>query len=168
MATEALKSLAITNRDATPQVKNSSFLEAGLLRESVGTVEAGAGDTSSTYRMCQVPSNCRISQLMLFSDDVGASGAVDIGIYQTTANGGAVVDQDFFASAVDVNTAALNGSDVTYEAATATAQIDDIEKTLWNQLGLSADPGIMYDVVITPSTALATGGTLSMRVRYVV
>jgi hypothetical protein len=167
MATEALKSLAITNRDATPRVPNSSYLEGGILLESVGFCEAGAGDTSSTYRMVQVPSNCRISQIMLFSDDVGASGAVDIGIYKTTADGGAVVDADFFASAVDVNTAALNGTDVTYEAGTAAGQIDDIEKRLWDQLGLTSDPGIMYDIVLTPSTALATGGSLSLRVRYV-
>lgn len=168
MATETVKSLAITNRDATPHVLNSSYLEGGLVRECVGSVEAGAGDTSSKYIMASVPSNARISQILLFSDDVGASGAVDCGIYQTTANGGAVVDQDVFASAVDVNTAALNGSDITYEAATSTAQIDDIEKRLWEQLGLSADPCLMYDIVLTPSTALATGGTLSLRVRYVI
>jgi len=166
MATEDLKATQLTNRDAVPQVANERQLD-GILREVVGTVEAGAGDTSSHYRICQVPSWARISQIMLFSDDVGSAGAVDIGIFQTTANGGAVVDQDCFASAVDVNTAALNGTDVTYEAATATGQIDDIEKKLWQQLGLSSDPQRFYDVVITPSTGLGTGGTLSLRVRYV-
>jgi hypothetical protein len=168
MATEALKSTAITNRDATPQVKNSSYLEAGLLRECVGTMEMTTADLGSTYRFCQVPSNCRISQIQLFSDDVGNAGAMDFGIYQTTANGGAVVDADFFASAVDINAAALNGTDITYEAATSTAQIDDIDKLLWVQLGLSADPGIMYDIVGTSTTAAGTGGTISLRVRYVV
>jgi hypothetical protein len=168
MATEALKSGAITNRDATPQVKNSSFLEGGLLRESVGTVEMTTADLGSTYRMLQVPSNCRISQLLLFSDDVGTTGLIDIGVYRTTADGGAVVDQDFFASAVDIKTAALNSSDVTYEAATAAGQIDDIEKPLWQQLGLTADPSLMYDVVITSTEAASAGGTLSLRVRYVV
>lgn len=168
MATEALKSLAITNRDATPQVANSSYLEGGLLRECVGTVEMTTADSGSTYRFCQVPSNCRISQIMLFCDDVGNAGAMDFGIYQTTANGGAVVDADFFASAVDINTAALNGTDITYEAATAAGQIDDIDDQLWVQLGLSADPGRMYDIVGTSTTAAGTGGTVSLRVRYVV
>ena len=166
MATEALKSTAITNADATPPVANPRHLQ-GHLFEAVGTVEAGAGDTSSTYRMVRVPSWCRISEIQLFSDDVGAAGAVDIGIYQIAANGGAVVDADCFASAVDVNTAALNGSIVTYEAGLSTAQIDDIEKQLWEQLGLSSDPKRYYDIVLTPSTGLGTGGTLSLRVRYV-
>jgi hypothetical protein len=168
MATETVKSTFITNRDAVPSVKTASKISGGVLREWVATVEAGAGDTSSKYIMGSLPSNARISRIELFSDDVGASGAVDIGIYQTTANGGAVVDQDCFASAVDVNTAALNGSNLTYEAALSTAQIDDIEKMLWEQLNLSADPQRDYDVVITPSTGLATGGTLSLRVQYVI
>ena len=137
MATEALKSTAITNRDAGDKIAN--FLE-GTLKECVGVVEAGASDTSSTLRMCQVPSWARISQIQLYSDDVGNAGAVIIGIYQTTANGGAVVDADLFSSAVDVNTAALNGSDVTYEAGTSGANIDDAQKQLWQQLGLSTDP----------------------------
>lgn len=166
MATENLKATQLTNRDSVPPVANNRQLD-GILREVVGTVEAGAGDTSSHYRMVQLPSWCRVSQIALFSDDVGASGAVDIGIFDTTANGGAVVSQALFASAIDVNTAALNGSEVTYEAGTSTAQIDDIEKCLWEQLGLSSDPQKFYDVVITPSTSLATGGTLSLRVRYV-
>lgn len=168
MAAENLKSLAITNRDAVPQVKNSSHLEGGVLRECVGTMEMTTLDAGSTYRFCQVPSNCRISQLMLFSDDVGNAGLMDFGIYQTTANGGAVVDADVFASAVDINNALLNGVDITYESGTTTAQIDDIEKTLWVQLGLSADPGIMYDVVGTSTQAAGTGGTISLRVRYVI
>lgn len=167
MATEALKSSAITNRDATPSVPNNPILEGGILKECVGTVEMTTADSGSTYRFCQVPSNCRISQIMLFADDVGNAGAMDFGIYQTTANGGAVVDADLFASAVDINTAALNGTDITYEAATSTAQIDDIEKALWVQLGLSADPGIFYDIVGTSTTAAGTGGTVSLRVRYV-
>jgi hypothetical protein len=115
----------------------------------------------------QVPSNARISEIKLYSDDLGTTGTLDIGIYQTTANGGAVVDADLFASAVDVTTAALNGSLVTYEAGTATAQIDDIEKQLWEQLGLTEDPQRFYDVVCTAAANISTGGTISLRVRYV-
>lgn len=167
---EALKSLAITNRDASPSVKNSSFLEGGVLRECVGTVEMTSASTAgSTYRMFQVPSNCRMAELRLYSDDVGTSGLVDIGLYQTTANGGAVVDADFFASAVDINAAALNGTDVLYEAATSTAEIDDIEKQLWVQIGLTADPGLMYDVVLTSTaTSSAAAATISLKGRYVI
>ncbi len=168
MGTEALKSGAITNRDASPRTRSGAFLSGGIVRESVGTVEmTTSSDAGSTYRMCSVPSNARISQILLYSDDVGNAGLVDIGIYQTTANGGLVVDADHFASAVDVNNAALNGVDVTYEAGTTAGQIDDIEKALWEQLGLSADPCRDYDVVLTSTQAAGTGGTLSLRVRYV-
>lgn len=166
MATEALKSGAITNRDATPQVKNNSALEAGMMKACVGTVEMTTADAGSTYRMFEVPSNCRVDQLLLYCDDVGNAGAIDIGVYQTTANGGAVVDADFFASAVDINTAALNGSDVTHES--GVYNIDDVEKPLWQALGLSSDPGIFYDIVLTSTTAAGTGGTVSLKGYYVI
>lgn len=167
MATEALKSGAITNRDASPQVKNNSSLEAGMLKSSVGTVEmTTASDAGSTYRFFQVPSNARVDQLLLYADDVGTTGAIDIGVYQTAANGGAVVDADFFASAVDINAAALNGVDVTHES--GVYNIDDVEKPLWSALGLSADPCIFYDIVATSTAAASAGGTLSLKGQYAI
>lgn len=168
MSTEALKSGPITNRDATPAVRNSGNVDGGYLRSAAGTVEMTTADLGSTYRMFRVPSCCRMNSLNLYSDDVGTSGLIDIGVYQTTQNGGAVVDQDFFASAVDIKTAALFGTDVLYEAGTAAGQIDDIEKPLWQQLGLAADPGIDYDIVITSTEAASTGGTLSLKGSFAV
>jgi hypothetical protein len=168
MGTEALKSGVITNRDASPVVFNNSAA-GGILREAVGTLEVTtSSDAGSTYRFVSVPSNARISQIAIFSDDLGNTITADFGVYRTTADGGAVVDADAFASAVDLNAAALNGTDITYEAATSTAQIDDIEKMLWQQLNLSADPCVMYDVVMTTVGAATSGGTVSLRVRYVV
>lgn len=171
MATEALKSGPITNRDATPVVKNNSFLEGGIVRHGCGTVEmTTSSDAGSTYRMFQIPSSGKMISLRLYSDDVGTTATVDVGLYQTTANGGAVLSggQALFASAVDINAAALNGVDILYEAATSTAQIDDIEKPIWVQLGLATDPGVMYDVTITVAVGPASaGGTLSLAGSYV-
>ena len=164
MAVENLLSGGITNRDATPRVKNNSLIE-GRMRAAAGTVEVSASASiSSTYRFFQIPSNCRVDQILLYSDDLGTTGLTDIGIYQTTENGGAVVDADFFASAVDVKTAALNGSDVTHES--GAYDIDDVEKPLWQALGLSADPCRAYDVVATLTEAASAGGTMSLKCRY--
>lgn len=164
MAVENLKSGPITNRDATPRVKAQPFLN-GVLHDAVGTVEATAGDATSTYRMFEVPSNCRMTDLRLYTDDLGTTGTLDIGIYRTTADGGAVVDADLFASAVDVNAAALNGTDVLHES--GVNNIDDAEKPLWQAAGLTADPGVMYDVVITAAANISTGGTITLKGRYV-
>lgn len=164
MATEALKAGAITNRDSSPRVKNDSFLQGGRMQSAVGTVEMTTADLGSTYRMFQVPSNCRIHQILLYADDVGTTGLIDIGIYKNTEDGGAVVDADFFASAVDIKAAALSGSDVTHESAVFGKE--DAEKPLWEALGLSSDPNLIYDVVITSTEAADTGGTLTLKGMY--
>lgn len=155
----------ITDRDASPRVKIQPYLE-GRLKEVCGTLETVSGDSiGSTYRLFQVPSNARISQLLLYSDDIGTTTIADFGIYQTTANGGAVVDADFFGSAVSLKDGALNGSDITHES--AIFGLEDMEKPLWEALGLSADSNRFYDVVATLTAAADAAATLSALLRYV-
>jgi len=167
MAVENLKSAPITNRDSTPKVLNNASVLGGQLIEAVGTKEVSAAASSaSTYHFCQVPSNARISQVLIYSDDMGTAGVIDVGIYKSTADGGTVVDQDFFASSLDVNAAALNGVDITHES--AVFGYEDAEKPLWEALGLSSDPKITYDVVAYVTTAVVDGGTITLKVRYAI
>lgn len=167
MAVENLKASAITNRDADPKVLSDSILLKGRLLEACGHVAASASaSVGSTYRMVEVPSNARISQILLSSDDMGTTGDVDVGIYETTDNGGAVVDADFFGSAVDVNAAALSNSDVTHES--GVFGIEDSEKPLWEALGLSEDPRKNYDIVLTITEAFTAGGDAVIKARFVI
>lgn len=165
MAVENVKSTHITNATATPVVLNTAALGAGAaLHESAGTVTAAAAaDAASTYRMCRVPSNARISQVLLSAAASGATGTTDVGIYQTGDNGGAVVDADLFGSAV-VITSAINHSDVTYESGQYT--LAESEKPLWEVLGLTADSQREYDVVLTLTAAHANGGAMNLKVRF--
>ncbi|TXG77636.1 hypothetical protein E6Q11_02585 [Candidatus Dojkabacteria bacterium] len=166
MAVVNLKSAPITNRDATPQVKNNSNVEGGFVREVVATVETTAADSSaSTYRFFQIPSNARMSILRLYSDDMGTTGLADFGLYQTTQNGGAVVDADFFGSAVDLNAAAINGTDITHESVVIDPA--EVEQMIWQQLGLSSDPKIFYDVTATLTQATVSAGTITLKGTYV-
>lgn len=159
-------SAQLTNRDAVPRVLEDSRESKARLMESCALLEAGAADASdSTYRFFSVPSNARVSQLLLSCDDLGTAGAVDIGLYDTTENGSAVVDADLFASA-QVLTSALNNSDVTHES--AQYNVDESEKPLWAVLGLSADPNKDYDVVATVTAAPESAGTIVLKGRYVV
>lgn len=167
MATENVKSGAITNRDATPAVLNSS--QHGIVRRAWGTVEAAAaGDSGSTYRMCSIPSNARAIRVVVATDDLGTTATLDVGIYQTTANGGAVVDADFFASALNANSAAIAETMVTHEAASTGYNIDAIEKPLWGALGLTSDSNRDYDVVVTSAGDIDAAGTITVIVDYVV
>ena len=164
MAVVTTKSGFITNRDATPKVLNNSSLN-GQMNEAVGTCETANGDSiASKYIFCSIPSNCRLSQVLLYSDDIGATTIADFGIYKTTADGSAVVDADFIGSAVSLKDGALNGTDITHES--AVFDPDDVEKPLWQALGLSSDPKLMYDVVATLTAAADAAGTISIKVRY--
>jgi len=164
MAAENLKSASITNRDATPPVLTSS--QGGFVRRVWGKVESAGGDAGSTYRFCSIPSNARAITVRFSSDDLsGGAATMNLGLYQTAANGGAVVDADFFASAIDVNAGAVAVTDVTFER--DATRIADLEKPLWEQLGLSADSLRDYDVTGV-SVAAATTGTMIVIVDYVV
>jgi len=165
MAVVDIKSTIVSNADADPRVVTNPHVQGGMLREQVATVEVAAADSDgSTYRMCRVPSGARITSIEIACDAITGGTAYDIGVYKTAADGGAAVDDDVFATAVDLSSA-LTWVDKTYEA-TAT-NIDAVEKRLWDLLGLSADPFLGYDIVLTADTVGTGAGTISLRVRYV-
>lgn len=170
MAVVTVKSGAITNRDATPQVHNNPIIDKGVLRELTGFVTITAGDTStSVYLFGQLPSNCRVSQILLYSDDCGSVTTADFGLYDTTLNGGAAVSSALFATIVDIHSGALNAVDITHEAAVSVlSDIDGVEKFLWQELGLSADPCKHYDFAMTLHATCDIGGRVMVKVRYVV
>lgn len=166
MATVSVYSTQITNRDASPRVLNNARISKGAMQVSAGVAEAGAADDiGSKYYFCSIPSNARVVKVLLSCDSVGTTGTADFGIYQTTKNGSAVVDADHFASAQALTTA-LKNSDITFES--GVYGVEDIEKPLWEALGLSADPKIDYDIVATLTQATVGGGTLSLQVIYAI
>ena len=166
MAVVTTKSGPITNRDSSPRVLNNSNVEGGDVRESVGTLESVSGDSiGSKYIMCQIPSNARVSQILLSCDGGNTTAAADIGIYKSTDDGGTVVDADFFASA-QLLTSALANTDVTHES--AVFGIEDVEKPLWEALGLSEDPKILYDIVATLTAASDAADTVSLKAKYAI
>ena len=170
MAVANTKSLQVTNGDAVPRKSTGVRIAEGRLKESTAFIEMAAGDDDgSVYRMHRVRSDVRISSLEVGNDavatELGDNGTdFDMGVYQTAENGGAVLDADVFASAVDI-TSALPLTDYTYEA--GATDIDKISMPLWERLGLSANPGIEYDIALTGNTVGAGAGTIVSRLRFV-
>ncbi len=179
MGQVALKSRFITNRDAQPAVLSNPALAGGELHSAVGTVSIGTSDTgsgtpasASTYRFCQIPSNARISGVYVSTSAVpgGGSAAMDFGFYETTQNGGAILntDGDQIAAAVDIHTAVLTRKDVTYQGGEEDTVIN-ADKMVWELLGLTSDPNKSYDVVGTLTTSNSTAGfDMAVEVVYVV
>ena len=165
MAVVIRKSGPITNRDATPRVMNNSAIAHAMMRGFTGTVETVSGDDiASIYIIGSLPSNAVVYALRIYSDDIGATTVADVGLYKNTADGGAVVDADFFASALSVKDGALNGTDIMHES--TVFDPDDVEKPLWSGLGLTSDPNLMYDVALTLTAAADAAGTISLKCMY--
>jgi hypothetical protein len=168
MATTNRTSNTITNATTVPKTANYPANGGpGSLKEVAGYVTPAADDSStSVHRYCRVPSNARISQVLLSTGDATSAGAIDIGIYQTAENGGAVVDADLFASAVDLTGGPMKNLDVTEES--GQYSVDELVKPLWEVLGLSTDPCREYDVAATITTTFNGGDTKCViKVRYV-
>lgn len=92
------------------------------------------------------------------------SAAGDIGLYRTTADGGAVVDADFFTAAASLATASA-GTNVIGGNVLAPA---NREKRLWEALGLAADPVTYYDVAVTLTAAATAAGTVGIQLSWVI
>jgi hypothetical protein len=158
----------IANTVAIPKVLNQPAIgAAAVLKEVAGLVTPAADDSqNSIHRFVRVPSNARISQVLLTTGDATTGGAVDIGVYQTAANGGAVVDADLFASALALTGGPFENVDVTYESDEFTAA--ESVKPLWEVLGLTADSQREYDIAWTITTTFNGADTSAvLKVRYV-
>lgn len=167
MAVVNLKTTQITNDDAKPRIPNVTVTDTGVLKESVATQVITNGDSiASTYRMLRVKSSTRISALLLYTDAITTATA-DVGLYRTAADGGAVVDVDFFATAQDLTAAIVDPADIQFEAAAGVTDIANINKRIWQQLGLTSDPGVQYDITLTLTVAAGSTGDVSLKVRFV-
>lgn len=169
MAVVKTKASAVTNADSTnPQTNSPLKIAGGRCKAFVGVVEAASGDSiGSVYPFARVHTSWRIERVMLSCDAI-TTCAGDVGVYDTTAAGGAAIDADFFASAQSL-AAALVHQDVTHEADAADAGtgygLADVEKTLGQALGLTADKWV--DIAVTLTAAAGSAGTIVGKVHAI-
>lgn len=184
MTTEALKSTSITNLDATPVVPNTSGEQAaGRLMCSNDYVASTAGVTvGSTYKICRIPTNAKIKQVLLTNAAHGGSAAFDISIgYSDSATDGTLAsnqgnivqissaDNKLFGAAVACSSAA-NHKDITFQN-TFVSSYKNVP--LWQALinagttDFTADPGGFFDFVLKSTATDTSGGNLEIQVYWV-
>jgi hypothetical protein len=156
----------VTNFVAVPQVLNSASQLHGVKRVAQGTIALVAGDLSAddTVMLAPIPSNASITSIKLFNDDLdsGTDLTADVGIYNTDLS---VVNADAYASAItDLRGAVKTGTEVAFEA----RDINKMGQKVWQDAGLSADPGAVYFVGISFPAAGDTAGDLSFTIEYTV
>lgn len=144
-------------KDPTSANLIPAVLAEGRLRSiNVPALAITNGDSiSSLFYLGKIASNavplCGLSTLK--HGGVTSVNDADIGIYKD----GAVVDIDLFADGLDISAAGAKDP-------FAAVAVANVGKTVWQLLGLSVDPGVEYDVVLTikvAATATASiGGTI--------
>lgn len=166
--TTFVKSSVETNRTAVPAVRSPAHREGGILREAAANaVPVTTQDDGTVIVFNRVPSNGRISQLLLTCIDFSSAGAADFGVhtYNAADDTYTAVDSDFFATAVDLSGGPMNNLDITNESGTYTANLQ--EKMLWEVLGTpgvtyAVDPKIDFYITATVTTDFSSSGTLNM------
>lgn len=175
MAVVTKKSLAITNRDATPVVPVGASIFGGAIKECEGFVTTNAGDSAtSVYQLVSVPSNSRITSIVLQSEALGTSCSVNCGVYAPTQSNpalvalgfqaNAVINATFFASAQAVATATTT-TEIINQSASNTLNLQELE--LWQALGLASDPGCMLDISLAVQVATVNAARIGIKVKYV-
>jgi hypothetical protein len=167
MAVVTTKSASITNRDATPRVLNNGRVQGAPVIKMGELVTIVNGDSAtSKFIFGSIPSNALVRSVKYSAPDIGTTTAFDLGLYRTTADGGAVVDVDYFASAVALNAGPYNKVEIGQEAGAAGGDITKAMQPVWQILGLTSDPNLMYDVVATLTGAADAGGSFIVEVDY--
>lgn len=168
MTTEALKSTAITNLDASPIVANTAGHGAPAdLKQQDGFVTVSASMAAgSTYRLVRLSTKAILKHLFFESDAQGA-GKFNLSAYysDSTTDGTAVANQglivpttgdQFWASDIDC-ASAVASADKINESGNNTLALR--QKQLWDALGLTSDPGGFIDIVAVVHTTDVTTGT---------
>lgn len=169
MGAVTVKSTAISNADQLyPKVPVGSYLGKGELFSAAGTLEVGSNDSAgSLYKFARIPSGARLHELKIFSDAITGFSSAKVGLYNiqdTSGNDGAVASDNLFGSGIDLSVAQTEPYDVIFN----NLGIENVEKRIWELLGLSSDPQVMYDITIKSVTQTGGAGTLSMIVAYTI
>ena len=148
------KGVEITRLDTTPR----TLLEKG----SVGTVKVFMDtivaattdiDDDDIILLGEVPSNAKILSIKVFNDDLdsGSGLATDVGVYNgpiktSSYAANAVIDRDAYATASGcLASASTTGTELAFEA----RNVSDISNFVWEDAGLSSDPGVPLRIALT-------------------
>ena len=176
-----VKSVEITNLDATPRTTLEAASAGGKLRVWMDTIAVGTGDLDNDdiIVMAQVPSNAKIVSLRIYNDDLNSgSGTHNVGLYNgpqaytisgTTTDAAAVIDEDCYATDSDAFQAATTVTTGVEEYLVEVRNINSIANFVWEDGGISEDPKVPLRIAITMSaTGTAVAGDITMVVLYTV
>lgn len=179
MAQQIYKSSYMTNRDARPQIPNDPRSVGRLIQKRALVTAVAADSATSQYGFFDVRSDAIIEQCALTFASLAGSSAMDLGFWEsvqyqygadfsattgwsTTAGGYANAGQ-YFGAAIALASTATKQSQLIQSSWTTIAKM---MQPLWQILGFATDPGRMFDLVGTVTTAITTGGAIVVELTY--
>lgn len=181
MAVTNLKSVQITNRDATPKLLTDAGIGAGSINHSQDWVFSGGADSAaSTWRLCQVPSEAFLGNIEFMNGALGSGCVLDIAAWYPTnlqSGGGAFIAQSLASTLISSNAflAQINGNvaNATFTSGlsnTAGGSFSGINylltQPIWVILGLSADPECDFDLGFSVRVAASASGYIGMKASF--
>jgi hypothetical protein len=179
MAAGTKYSVNLTNLTANPiTILDRKRGHSITVTDTVEVAATNTDDVGDIILLAAIPSNARITSIVLFNDDLDADAtpalAANVGLYYggnnvvsgVTKTVGSVISANCIGTAVTTLQAAnTSGVEHRFEA----DDIANIGEEAWETAGLSADCGGIIFVGLTVSAAAATGaaGTISIRVTYI-
>lgn len=152
MAVENISSTGYTNSVAKPVVKNNPGASDGDARlRTVGTsiTPAAAQSSTSTNKLFRVPSNAIPKALNVWAADMSA-GKWAFGLMTVDEKGSETIVDDNHLGHIDFGEGPYQGYNALYRDSAGgiagTVAVADMDKPLWQTLGLTADPGVDYIV----------------------
>ena len=125
-----------------------------------------ADDAASIYRLCRVPANAVILSIDINDDAVAGATDMDIGLYDTLEQGGAVKDVDVFMDGTNLSGGAALGSEV---SGLSNLAIDEIGNQVYEHAGDDAPtPNGEYDLCLTSNDDITGAATIAVRIVMVV
>ena len=163
MAVVSTSSTLVANWNASPRKMNPGRYSHGRVRRLSDTVEIAAGDDDgSVYRLLPVHSTWSLMAIWIYNDAITAGTDFDLGLYNPTSGDSAVVDVNVYGDAIDMSSARTAPLDALNEI----RDIASVNNQIWQDLGLSSDPNLWYDLALTGVTVGSAAGTLAMTALY--
>jgi hypothetical protein len=163
---------------ATPQTVIGRGMHASLehiikVSHAVATTEID--DVGDIILLTELPWHAFVHSIQIFNDDLDSHGtptnAVDVGLYKMTKDGTVtVLDADAYASAVTTLQAAnKTGVEVAFESGVKDIDVTDLNKRVFEDAGLTAEPGDGFCVLgltVTAVSATPVAGDVLVIVKY--
>ena len=123
------------------------------------------GDSStSIYRIAEVPSNFVAVSGEVTCEALTGLDDVDLGLYENTENGGAVIDVDALTDAMDLTSALVPGLGLSPVSAVAIANQDDALYTLAGDVSSERQT---YTLALTINKDCSAGGAVIVKLNLV-